>query len=154
MITYKGETKSVAEWSEETGIAKQTLFTRLNMVEAGELGLDEAFLPAMLSKSRSQHMKNLDDTLRGRPKGNKRVPIIEAFYEHCYTHILPTLEAEIQTYMVTGEEGNGLKFLNKYQRFFPPEMIKQIDPETKKIVSNIVIVQGQKPTNFKKVIDG
>lgn len=67
-LTYKGETKNISQWSQETGISTYCINTRL----LKGLSLDEVFLPTNNSPSK---LKEEDNMTAEAKKTNKNIKI-------------------------------------------------------------------------------
>lgn len=147
-VTYKGETKTVAEWSEELGISRDTLRGRLKKQEAGTLTLDECFLP-----TGNKHSFAKGNTLarnQGAPIGPRSRAMVSTFA--AFNKILaPQIEADMELYRDSNGEqlGPSLKFMKEFKHMFPTDKSEALDGEAPKQMAAVaVVVQSQAPTDI------
>lgn len=150
-ITWKGETKTLTEWAESTGLRRSLIENRMKRFDKGEISVDRIFEPPTPQKG--QHLKNAAGQSPGRPVSGLRVEANTHFFECVKNQIMPLLEEEMKTYALTGEIGKAMKFYKDYKDFLLPRgEIQSLDGGTNQPKANFAVIfapgTAPPPKNF------
>jgi len=142
VIDYKGEQKTLRQWANSLGMKYQTLYDRIEKVDAGLTSLDEAMLAPV--RNNAEH----GNIAPGKPApvgaGRKvevgRVRTVTALIDAFNKHAIDTgkLEQDVKEYL---DEHGSIKFLQEMKDYYRGA-IEAADNESRPVASVGVFIAG------------